>query len=324
MPILIACSPSTGSSLLRRILNRHDEIFCGPETSLLAKNEYYDNWEKYKYTIVKDRKANIWNKGWHDIKGVNLKDENAISSELIRDWVGDSADFKAFVNTYFNNLLESANKKIWAEKTPSNAFAIDDFLEIFPSSKIIHISRNPYDTIASLVNRGMSVFNAISVNLLNTSQCLQYHGKGNYHFLKYEDLVHSPEATLEKLMAFLNLKFDPRILEPSRNEGGIDHMKGWTYKETQGIGSSSVGRFQKLSSENQSKILSGTIHLRSKLDTSTRTMKEICSVLEYEFQDSEADDHKVFFKREMRKDKLKRWLKRSYFRPQNYPIQWIR
>ena len=52
MPILIGCSPSTGSSLLRRILNRHSQVFCGPETSLLTKKGFYSDWDLYKNRIL--------------------------------------------------------------------------------------------------------------------------------------------------------------------------------------------------------------------------------------------------------------------------------
>ena len=60
MAILIGCSGSTGSSLLKTILNRHSQIFAGPEAGLFAFPQVYDNWEKYKHQLLTTIKTDAW------------------------------------------------------------------------------------------------------------------------------------------------------------------------------------------------------------------------------------------------------------------------
>jgi hypothetical protein len=321
MPILIACSPSTGSSLLRRILNRHSQVFCGPETSLLAKKEFYYGWNVYKNKFLQKKTNNLVNVGWHHMKGLNLQDENDLSnSDLIR-LASESDSFSDFVNEYFDCLLQSSQKTIWAEKTPSNAFAIDDFKSVFPDSKVIHIVRNPYDTIASLVNRGMSVFNAVSVYLLNVCQCLEHKSKPYYYEVRYEDLVGNPKESIVKLCQFLEIEYENGMILTSRNEKGVDHMKGWNYKETAQIGKKSVGRFDKLPDQTKTLIQEGMNNMYSTLVQTNNCYNDIFIALKYVKKDVKLSVS-YYFQREMVKDKFKRLVKKSYFRSHNYPLKW--
>lgn len=323
MPILIACSPSTGSSLLRRILNRHSQIFCGPETSLLAKSAFYNEWNRVKGDYVKNNWKELVNVGWHHISGVNLLDENELTKNDIVSLLDKSEDYKSFISLYFDKLLDIENKSIWAEKTPSNAFAIDDFRILFPKAKIIHITRNPFDAIASLISRGMSVFNAICVYLLNTSRCLE-HSNSNYcHVVKYDQLVLSPEDTLRKLMLFLDLNYEEGIIEPTANEKGIDYMKGWNYKETESIGKAGLNRFDKLSKEQKELVLMGVSQIVSTEDVRCKKISDIANALDYDLACASIGNNKMYFKKEVIKDKAKRLLRKSYFGVNNYPIEII-
>ena len=68
MAILIGCSGSTGSSLLKTILNRHAQLFAGPEASLFAFPQLYADWNKYKQGVL----TNIKTDAWQMRKGMDL------------------------------------------------------------------------------------------------------------------------------------------------------------------------------------------------------------------------------------------------------------
>jgi len=324
MPIFIACSPSTGSSLLRRILNRHSQVFCGPETSLFAKKEFYTNWNSYKDNFISRQSDQLLNVGWHHMKGLNLQDENEISNSLINKMASDSSDFVSFVNAYFDVLLHDNNKRIWAEKTPSNAFAIDDFKNLFPDSKLVHVVRDPYDTVASLINRGMSVYNALTVYLLNVCQCLEHKGEAYYQEVCYEELVVDPKTAVGDLCEFLGINFEADMIESSAQEKGVDHMVGWNYKETSQIGKKSVGRFDKLPEQTKALIHIGMQQLQSVIGTSNKSYDDIFDSLKYIEKEVPVSNHNFYFQKEMFKDKFKRLMQKSYFRANNYPVTWIK
>ena len=321
MSILIACSPSTGSSLLRRILNRHSQIFCGSETSLFAKEMLYLDWNKYKHRLLKKSYSGLVNAGWHHFIGVELGSDYMINKKILSNLVDQSDTFFDFINGIYDPIFKATDKKIWAEKTPSNAFVVDHFLNTFLNGKVIHISRNPYDTIASLVNRGMSIYNAVAVYLLNTSKIINSNNNENVIVVKYEDLVAHPEKTLRLLLERIDLEFESNILLEDEKVVGIDHMEGWAYKESESIGSSSVGRFKKLSNKQQELILNGMACMTLNVDEGCKTIQDICVALNYNYRPLRASNGFQYFKNEMQKDKIKRSLKKSYFNVFNYPIE---
>ena len=173
MGVMIACSPSTGSSLLRRILNRHPAIFCGSETSLLSKRSLYGNWMSSRSKVLSTSRFKQKDSAWHHFRGFLFDEEYDIKPSSVDKMILESNSFPELIDNFFSLILKEHNKKLWVEKTPSNAFAAMEFLNNFSDGKLIHIVRNPYDAIASLVNRGMSVYNACSVYLLNTSKVLE-------------------------------------------------------------------------------------------------------------------------------------------------------
>ncbi|NNE16746.1 MAG: sulfotransferase [Saprospiraceae bacterium] len=323
MPILIACSPSTGSSLLRRILNRHSKVYCGPETSLFAKKGLYEDWDNQKHNIFKRAFNGLPNLGWHHLIGVNLIEDTELTKENIIDLVNESNSFTSFIDSYYKAIFKIVNKEVWVEKTPSNAFAVSYFLDLFPDGKVIHIIRNPYDTIASLVNRGMSTYNATAVYLLNVSQVLNVRDKHKVMLVKYEDLVSNAQKCISNVCDFINVNFESTMLENSGNEKGIDHMDGWQYKETQAVGNKSVGRFEKLTSKQKNLMHTCIQNLRSQLETDCHSIENICNLLDYEFLSNNYQPTNLFwFKKDMIIDKVKRSFKNAFFKRKNYPLKW--
>ena len=65
MQVIMGGSGSTGSSLLKNIMNRHQEIFAGGETAFFAKKMIYDNWLKARSRILKRKLFGLRNFGWH-------------------------------------------------------------------------------------------------------------------------------------------------------------------------------------------------------------------------------------------------------------------
>ena len=321
MAVMIACSPSTGSSLLRRILNRHPEIFCGSESSILAKAPLYSDWAGSKHKIISTYPFRLRDSSWHHFRGLNLDEEYDLTAGDTDQMIKASDSFKGFLNTFYRRVLDSVNKVYWIEKTPSNAFTASLFLEHFENGKLIHIVRDPYDTIASLVNRGMDLYQACVVYLLNCSQLLELLDNPRHHLIRYEELVNAPEHTMRKALEFLGIEYDSSIFEIREDVKGVTRMDGWAHDETKAIGNKSVSRFDRLEAEEKERIKSYCDLLESNLHTEHKSIADICRRLSYAYRPSgNSDAHIKALKSERFRDIIRRTIKMSYFKFNNYPI----
>jgi len=321
MSILIGCSPSTGSSLLRRMLHRHSQIFCGSETALFAKQQLYLDWNKYKVRINRPSLFGLSNAGWHNLVGVQLGDDYSCDKNQFRQLIKScNTNFVDFAESLYRPILEETNKTVWLEKTPSNAFTLSLFLETFPQGKAIHIVRHPLDAISSLYNRGMSLYNAVAVYLLNTSKALAIRDNENSYLIRYEDLVNEPEDEMRKLLAFIGLAYESQVLDTSPSEGRQSKMTGWIYDETAAVQQGSINRFESLESSIRNEILS-RIHYVQAQGFTFPNIAEIAKTLDYTLAEDELDSRLLKqLKIERAADIKSRHFSRAHFRAANYPI----
>jgi hypothetical protein len=324
MSILIGGSPSTGSSLLRRILNRHPLIFCGSETSIFAKAEIYDDWPSFKSKLFKKSFFGISNAGWHNFTGVDIGEDYPVSKSEARTIAQHSDTLIDFTTAFFGKCLENSGKKIWAEKTPSNAFTLARFLDIYKQeAKVVHTVRHPLDAISSLHNRGMTLYNALSVYLLNVSQAQQVEQDARAMVIKYEDLVSSPKQQLELLWKHLEVA-DPEkeVLQPQEQESGVTKMEGWKSEETAAPNTQSIGRFAELPLAAQRRLMAGIELLTHNLDAPLKDIRAVAHYYGYQLPDPQAvksEDYN-FLNTDRETDIKKRRYSRAYFRAANYPI----
>ncbi len=320
MAILIGCSPSTGSSLLRRILNRHSQVFCGGETAMFAKEELYLDWQTNKHKLTRPSIFGLSNAGWHNFVGVELNEEYLCSAMQFKKLIKAHSDFPSFVEAFYRPSLESSGKKYWAEKTPSNAFTLQLFLDQFPNGKAVHIVRNPLDAIASLINRGMTPYNAVAVYLLNTTKALELNDNRGY-LVKYEALVSEAEKTCQDLCQFLELEYEETMLVSSGQEKGVTKMKGWNYDETSKIEQGSVGRFALFDEETQAELLNRIALTKTNMVVKHKDINSIAHSLGYKLPTHKADSSFItILEKEKEADLSKRYFSRYYFRRSNYPL----
>jgi hypothetical protein len=287
MAILIGGSSSSGSSLLQTILNRHSSIYCGPETSLFAKRNLFKNWDNNKHRITLTGIKALRNPSWFLLNGLHLVDNTMLwSIKELQQIIAISPTFNSFVDKYFSKYLQHFNKNTWIEKTPTNAINFDLFLETFENAKVVHMVRNPYDTIASLVKRGYSPYFATGLYLCNTASGLSVKPNKKYFEIKYENLVNSPLEEISKLCATLGFSFEEQMMDSGVGLLDIkNEIEGWNYNANQAIGKKSVGRFEALddSMKTEIKILSSSMILAGNHRKSENSIQDICDKLNYEY-----------------------------------------
>lgn len=287
MNILIGGSGSTGSSLLKRVLNRHSEIYSGPELSFFNKEQLFESWNKYKYRILYPPMF-LPTRGWFPYEGTRLiNSESGWTKHDIKELVKQAATILDFTNGYFEKCLKNFNKKMWIEKTPSNSLGFKYFLETYKDGKVVHLIRNPYDTVASFANRGFSPIIGAGMYVYNNAMALRCSDDNRYYLMKYEDLVADPEQEFEKLFKFLELDFNKYILFPSKKEdNGISE---WSNQPNQPISTSAVNRFGQTQKKLQDEIITALSifeinkkHVKQKA-LNHKNCCDLCKKLNYDY-----------------------------------------
>ncbi len=201
-PIFVVGSPRSGTTLMRSILDSHPQIFCPSwETGLFTHLDHMMNGDLLK--VMK-------NEG----EAFPLK-----RSELI-DWVRRAA------LDLIGQFGKKAGKSRWAEKTPAHVHHIAFIHEVFPDAQFIHMIRSGYEVVKSLQNMpwaprriGWSTKTWVSSVQAGRAAGAKL-PPGQYHELRYEQLVKEPQRALEELCAFLGETFSPQMLEfhdPAKN-----------------------------------------------------------------------------------------------------------
>jgi hypothetical protein len=107
----------------------------------------------------------------------------------------------------------AAAADIWVEKTPKHVRHLAFILNAAPSSRIVLISRDPRDCVASLKRRYGRFGKALRRWRHDNGRVQRWRAHPQVSLLRYEDLVQDPQATLEELMPRLGLAFDPSQLQ---------------------------------------------------------------------------------------------------------------
>ena len=314
--ILVGGSPSTGSSVLVNVLNRHSRIQSGPETYLFIHPKLYQDWGKYKHFIYqKSWFRGLKSIGWFRINGaLHFPEQYGFTPSEIQKLVATSPDFQTFSDNFFGLQTHT-----WLEKSPSNVLAFSDFLDQFLDSEVLLTLRDPYDTIASLYARGMSPVHAVSAYLINTAFGLKSMHHPAFSLLRYEEWIKNPKQMLMPFLQKLELDWEEELLE-SEGDNPLK-MEGWLQDERGKVKTSSIGRFQKLPAAQQDllKLAAATIQVNPRYAMRYRlkhlSIEAICEAIGYPFQSVSLKKAPFFWKKDLLQDEFLRVIKW-------YPTTW--
>ena len=199
--IVIGACPRSGTTLLRRILDTHSDICCGPESSLLLPGRP---------------------------NPAELALGFGLGVEEIRDLMSDTHAQAEFADRFMAAYAASVGTRRWAEKTPLNIRHLDWIWHHFPKARFIHVIRDGRDTVSSMRNHAnrrlvngqwQRVPQDASLESLilrwqsDVRRGIARRGDRRYYEVRYEDLVGDPRATLEPLFAFLGEPFEEQVLD---------------------------------------------------------------------------------------------------------------
>jgi len=157
---------------------------------------------------------------------------------------------------YFNSFNYKSDKLI-IDKYPLNLIELGFIKTLFPNSKIILAIRHPLDCIISGVltafkmNDGMVNFENIQTTSFFYNECFELLFKYfnyyeiNYHEVRYENVIINFEDEINKLLNFLNIKFEESIYNFHKTAMQRQKINTPSYDQVvQPIYSSSINRYK--------------------------------------------------------------------------------
>lgn len=126
----------------------------------------------------------------------------------------------------FEALLKGPEPRpIWGEKSLQLGFVLEQLLAIFPDARIIHLVRDPRDTVLSFCEKRRAApadapkpdwplmrFYAREWDL--TQRAIETANPARRLLLLYEQLAMNPDESVAHICTFLGVAFEPRMLDP--------------------------------------------------------------------------------------------------------------
>ncbi|HSE95988.1 MAG TPA: sulfotransferase [Methylomirabilota bacterium] len=215
-------TPRAGSTLLGALLATHRDVHCPPEPWLLLPLKAISSDDVVLATRYDHDLARLAWRTWT---------EGGLGDDAVR----------AFAVTVYNGLLVRAAKRIFVDKTPRYYQILSWLGALFPAAKQVWLRRNPLDVVASYKHTwGISVDQTTGIILspasfdvtvgLDTFAASFAAPSPRRATLRYEDLVQRPVPELASLCTFLDLPFEPAMLDygttPDHLQAHFAHVLG--------------------------------------------------------------------------------------------------
>ena len=202
-PIVLGGCGRSGTTLLRMMLDSHQRICCGPESSVFRRR-----------ALDPEKLA--------DRFGFPLAEMRAIYDR--------ARSRPQFIEGFAALCMQKTGKSRWAEKTPRNIGYIAKIFRYFPEARFVHVLRDGRDVASSLRTHprhkvvdgklvALGTWKPIAACARRWRDDIEgsrrFWSDPRFHTVRYEELVLNARPALEKLMTFLGEPWDEAMLAHS-------------------------------------------------------------------------------------------------------------
>ena len=229
LPIVVGGCHRSGTSLVRRILDAHPRIHCGPELTFFR--DFYGAFRDDPLAHVR-------------------------FARTARDYLPEDDALRVLGRAFLElheRAAQRAGKERWADKTPENVLHLEGWERLLGDGFVfVHVVRNPLDTLASMAGRfpltlPPDLEARIDLYLACTEAGVAFADRHPERSLRvvYDQLCADPAGTIEDLMGGLGEEAYPSQL--AFNE--LPHDEGLEDPDiaaTDGVHSQSIGRWSEV------------------------------------------------------------------------------
>lgn len=207
-PIFVIGSQGSGTTLMRLILDSHEDFALAQETGFMRA-------ALAQLTVPFHEAGRDWylRLGWS---------ETEMHDQL-----------RGFYERIFARFAASQGARRWGDKTPYHIWHVPELAQIFPDALFLCMVRNPGGTTASVQSRfDWQVQHAVNAWVRQNTEIAvrAVQLPGRFALLRYEDLVLDPETSLRELLDWMGEPWTPRLLEHHvvHGERQPQHVEGMT------------------------------------------------------------------------------------------------
>ena len=217
-PLFIVGCGRSGTTLLRMIFNNHPDLAIPDESHFIYRSAISRVAGKLPANL-KDQKS--WNRFLDYLGKCTPMHQWGLSFPSLIDRLERIQDrsYASVFTAIFKEFMHSEGKSRWGDKTPLHVNYILLVNHFFPNAKFIHIIRDGRDVALSLLSRKWGP-RRIEYSghywkwlVLMGMLCGRILGSERYREIRYEDLINEPERILKSLCGWIDLEYDPVMLE---------------------------------------------------------------------------------------------------------------
>jgi hypothetical protein len=217
-PVFIVGAPRSGTSLLRRLLNRHPSLAISSETDfnhyVYARRQSFGSLADRQH---RERLVDAYLATQH-IRRLQV-DLQGLREALL----AEGTSYEAFFASLLRFYARTQGKARWGEKTPRHAFLTESLCQWYPGASIVHLVRDPRDVVASLRRLPTEPHSVVGGGRLWVACNRAAHRSAyrpQYLLVRYEHLAAEPENELRRICSFLDEEYSPAMLAPDGDPAG--------------------------------------------------------------------------------------------------------
>ena len=214
-PFFIVGSARSGTTLLRLILNAHPEVAVPPESRFITElwsGEHEIELRGFLNALAAHKRFETWD----------------LPIEAVEQEIGEATrvSYTDAISAAFGAYARVNGKSRWGDKTPRYVEHIGLLGQLFPDARFIHLVRDGRNVALSYANVPFGPKTVGKAAALWKSRVIAGREGGaalgglRYLEIRYEDLVEDPAGETKDICEFLDLTFDPGMLDYTERARG--------------------------------------------------------------------------------------------------------